>query len=571
MSKNDEFYLDNVDRNKKFQLDKTFIENETIKSMPILHDDDILKTSRMNYDDMMRNGTIYYISDLHLDYKIAKKFPKSVSKGKITEYIASIVDSLLLEYEKGPFLNKYMLIGGDVSYSFEISKLFYQILADKISFRKRNVIVILGNHEYWEENNVSDTIEKYKKLLDSLEITFLHNELLCCEVFNQYKINEEDMLNASEEELRQKYLNCGMFILGGTGFSGLNAKYNANIGLYRSAIKTIDEDMQQSTRFERLYLKIKSVLNDRNVIVFTHTPKSDWSSDNYNCNWVYVYGHNHQNEYYKDELRTIYADNQVGYNGTDFTLKHFYLSRKYNIFKYYKDGIYCITIDEYKSFYRGMGMQITYNRKDGNIYMLKRDGLLCFILKNDKEILYLLEGGNRRKLNIQDINYYFDNMTFYSRKIKETTKKFNDFLKEVSSYVKSFGGYGTIHGCIVDIDFYNHLYINPYDATITPYFALSIIDKYVYKDLGKMLSNNCPELYLNYKKMINDKNEIMIRNNNEIKLSDFEHYENTDIYKTSRIMKALQYLVDDDIIRIWNDNLINEKEQIENILIEEKK
>ena len=55
---------------------------------------------------------------------------------------------------------------------------------------------------------MSDTIEKYKKLLDSLEITFLHNELLCCEVFNQYKTNEEDMLNASEQELRQKYLNC---------------------------------------------------------------------------------------------------------------------------------------------------------------------------------------------------------------------------------------------------------------------------------------------------------------------------------------------------------------------------
>lgn len=77
-------------------------------------------------------------------------------------------------------------------------------------------------------------------------------------------------------------------------------------------------------------------------------------------------------------------------------------------------------------------------------------------------------------------------------------------------------------------------------------------------------------LYL-YQQMTKEERGIILKKNNEIKVYDFEHYEDTAIYRESRIMKSLQYLINDNIIRLWNDNLITNKENLETLLIENKK
>ena len=61
---------------------------------------------------------------------------------------------------------------------------------------------------------------------------------------------------------------------------------------------------------------------------------------------------------------------------------------------------------------------------------------------------------------------------------------------------------GRAHGCIVDLDFNNHLFLNPFDGTITPYYALSTEDKIIYKSVESLIANKRPEMLEEYRKKI---------------------------------------------------------------------
>ena len=50
-----------------------------------------------------------------------------------------------------------------------------------------------------------------------------------------------------------------------------------------------------------------------------------WTEERYNKQWIYVSGHTHQNEYYNDEEKEVYSDNQIGYASMNIYLKYFYV------------------------------------------------------------------------------------------------------------------------------------------------------------------------------------------------------------------------------------------------------
>ena len=102
-----------------------------------------------------------------------------------------------------------------------------------------------------------------------------------------------------------------------------------------------------------------------------------------------------------------------------------------------------------------------------------------------------------------------------------------------------------------------------------------------------MLEYNCPEIFEKYKAILNDKNQtnnLIIYNNKNSNETIF--VSSTEIYKNSNIMKTIQYLIVNNIIRIWNDDLISKRnnkltlknlnsfdnydEEVENIKIESK-
>src|SRR5690606_15987886 len=113
--------------------------------------------------------------------------------------------------------------------------------------------------------------------------------------FEYETLSEHDLQSMSIKSLHSKCQSRPLVILGGLGFSGYEKKFNANMGIYRNAITNILDDMSFTKRFEKIYEKLKEALSDRTVIVFTHMPKSNWSIDAYQHNWIYVSGHTHRN------------------------------------------------------------------------------------------------------------------------------------------------------------------------------------------------------------------------------------------------------------------------------------
>ena len=501
---------------------------------------------------------VAYVSDIHLLHRY--DVSKCVTY-EDAEFVNQIITDTICDYDC-----KIKLIAGDVASDFDTYTRFIKVLLSKKKygfFNGDNQFFVLGNHELWPFSgiNLDDIVKKYKSLFAPEHGLYLvHNNLY----YFTNEVNEvttEELQSISNEELRNKLRNAYLIIFGGIGFAGENEKFNACQGIYRNAIDR-NEEIHQSEVFRLLYEKVVNSLYDKNVIILTHNPTTDWTKNPiFKQGFVYVNGHNHRNYFYDDGIKRIYADNQIGYKQKDIIMKSLSINMEYDWFSDYKDGVYEIEREDYITFYRGFKEYITFNRPYDKLYMLKHDGVYMFLLRSVKGSLQILNGGAIRNANGYDVDYYYDNMVRYSQSVKMFLSEYGEFQKKVSKDIKAIGGSGKIHGSIVDIDFYNHLYLNPLDGTVTPYFAYSIVDKYVYKNLPSLLKKECPRLYLNYLDKLKEKEtskELVAFNNKVVINTKTVFDENTDIYRISRIMKGLQYTTQNNIIRLWNPNLVNE-------------
>lgn len=511
------------------------------------------------------NRRIYYISDIHLNYKLQMQFKDRATENDVKFYIEQLVSQLVktrTEYNPHDFL----IIAGDVSYNFKISEIFYTELVKK--WDPKNIVAILGNHELWDYganekvHNAENIIEKYRKLFDRLGVQFLQNDLLIATgdyITEVNVIKEKEILANTAEWLTEKCKTSRLTIFGGIGFSGENVAFNATKGIYRATIDSLEIDKQYTKDFVGVYDKIKEALNSMKVVVLTHMPYTDWSKEEPIANWIYVCGHTHINEYYIDENKTLYADNQVGYYTKSMGLKHFEITKHYDFFSDYEDGIYEISREKYIDFNRGLNVKIAFNRSEGQIFMLKREGIYCFLYRGDTGEIYLLKGGSNRKLEHQDIQYYYESMTIYKKAMEFIMHDYHDALKHISSQIKKIGGYGHIHGCIVDIDELNHVYLNPIDGKIICYWASAINRRYEYPSFAALLQAEREDIYLTYlKKSIEGKDEMQIFENGEVTF-DLENVmlvSDTSMYKPSNMFRSLQYMFDVNIIREWNEEVV---------------
>lgn len=519
-----------------------------------------------NEDCSIDEEIIYYISDLHLDHKILKKFPHYATEKEITMFITKLVDKMVSSVKH----QGKLLITGDISYQYEICKIFYTELIKK--WNGFNIIVTLGNHELWDGDStgllenceMNKIIKQYRDMFNELGITLLHNDLLIEQrngIFIKKRIllHEEDILKLEIEELQRLCDSAPTLYFGGIGFSGYNKHFNANMGIYRSAIKTLEEDIKYTRQFEKIYNKIVNALSRKKVVVMTHMEKENWSTSDYQSNWIYVHGHTHKNMFEIDSKKTVYADNQIGYYKKGMGLKYFYLSNLYDIFQLYEDGKYVITREQYKDFYRGKRIHMSFSDKIGTIYMLKRCGIYCFIYSINNK-LYLLDGGRKRSLN-NNLDYYYKNLITYAKYINNLFKGYNQTLEIISKNVKKIGGMGKIHGCIVDIDAFNHIYLNPNDGSITAYYATSVFDKWVFPNIQALLKVKRKDLYNQYLiKRNSDTNFFQINTKEYVK--NIHYVEDTFIYKPSNIIKTLQYTSFNNVVRLWNDDILKLNKKI---------
>ena len=507
---------------------------------------------------------IDYISDLHLMHRIQNAGCRSLEDAiyvlqKIVNTIAHEAGSLLL-------------INGDVASDIEIFQLFVKLLS-KALHRSTQVVFTLGNHELWSFPGfeIEQIVSKYRTLLEEYGMYLLHNDLFYkedCGLLADpstgiHLIQYHDLCQMNEAQISDRLRSARYVILGGLGFSGYNMEFNANNGIYRMTMDRATE-IKESRIFEDLYNRVRPILANKNTIILTHTPKKDWCREaDPDKNYVYVSGHTHRNFFHDDGEYRVYSDNQVGYHSENPHLKSFLLDNDYDCFSDYEDGIFEITSEQYNDFYRGKNISMTFQRKVNILYMLKKNGYYCFIHKSRSGSLTILNGGAMKKLEIQDIQYYYDNMDAMVSTIKTPIDKFTSFQKHIADMVKRIGGVGTIHGSIIDIDFYNHIYVNPFDLTITGYWASDVINKIVYPSIPALLEKNCPAIFGKYVKLFksNSENPLALKQQTNVaKLPQI--YLDTDIYKASREIKKMQKL-SSNILSSWYEDTLLKKSQIE--------
>ena len=501
---------------------------------------------------------IEYISDIHLLHRIAVW--KCQTKEDVIYHIKLVADKIG---------NGIKLIGGDIASDFELYSYFIkQLPSSSFSY----YFLTLGNHELWPFAGQSlDTIvQKYRDLLCRKGMYLVHNNLYCFSFDSVREITTEELLCMDRNELRERTRDANLVIFGGIGFSGQNNEFNANQGIYRGVIDR-EREKEESDLFYKIYKKVADYLSDKHVIVLTHMPMKDWAGgdEKERNGFVYVSGHNHRNYYYDDGVKRIYADNQIGYKQKDFSFKHLSIDMEYDWFSDYEDGIYEISRNDYEKFYKGINNDLQFNREFGKLYMLKKEQTYMFLMEKENGSLFTLNGGVIKKTDGHNIDYYYQNLISYATSVKLFLSGYNNYQKKVAQEIRRIGGYGSIHGCIVDIDYYNHLFINPLDGKITAYYALSMTDKDVYKNLASLLKEKCCGLYSNYQMLTSSKceNKLMVIGEEQKISTRKKKVSDTQIYKISRIIKGLQYTTQYNVVRVWNDEFLGDPSEEKGKLI----
>lgn len=507
-------------------------------------------------EDNDYSGTVSYVTDIHLLHRF------EAYKCKSQDDINYVITKIAKDLDEGA--TSVNLIGGDTSSDFEIFKIFVSNLAKYR--RKGDFFFTLGNHELWglSEENLDTIVAKYKDVIDHYGQGRMHlvqNNIFFADS-KWEEISEEELSSMSLKDLRERTRRASIIIFGGLGFAGMNDEFNADNGIY---MDVLDRDLEylHTTKFFALHEKVTEALHGKNLIVLSHTPMRDWGGKDIHAREgvVYINGHSHRNFFYDDGRKRIYADNQIGYRGKAVSFKRFGIDFNYDWFVDYKDGIYEITKEDYENFYRGVREYLTFNRQYDKLFMIKREKTYMFLMRTEKGSMLILNGGSIKRAGNHSLEYFYENLAKYAESVKLFLADYDSFQKKISSEIRNIGGDGTIHGSIVDIDYYNHLYINPLDGTVTPYQAYSMVSKNVYDNLPSLLKYECPDLFSNYEMLIGSKEAdgALVVHDETYQLSNETlHVVDTDMYRISRILKGLQFTTKYNIVRLWNDAFVGE-------------
>ena len=296
-----------------------------------------------------------------------------------------------------------------------------------------------------------------------------------------------------------------------------------------------------------------------------------------------------------DALREFVKEN----NSTDFCYSD------------YGNGIHNITVDDYWTYLKTIDLKNKFRVKPqfsntNSVIMIKKNDYAMFLSVSTNGKLFIFNGASRKKAT-HNPQYYYDNMEKYVSAVIQRFNVYWDALKLVSDQIKSlepseeylrknyYSKYidrckrlnitpltfnkwykeeeynyklsGRMHGCIVDIDFQNHIYINPYDGKIVPYSARNMYDKNVYENIQTLIADKRPE-YLESLSELNKKNssslllkvknsapEIITKKKDQLTRKIVKEY-STDMYQVSNRLTVLQKVYDSKLIQVWYDELL---------------
>ena len=506
---------------------------------------------------------IYYITDIHLEWHLKDDDRLS----SLQDIVSSIMPSDLknrIKNNKGDYL---VVFGGDIANTLDLSTRFYTLFVDSCKKLNKNshvpIFAVMGNHEYSEFDMIDEADLAYRRMFESIGITLLTNE---------YKV-------VKLGDLRKD----NIMLVGGTGFAKYEEYYNCEhiIGPRSLSRK---EEIHQSEIFLSVYERALNnpITAGAPIIVLTHYPLHCWMPDykkSMKKNCLYFNGHNHRNELYVKDGYHLYANNQVGYKEkAKIVLKKVLNGTVANPFIQYGDGAYEITPDRYILFlqYCGEGsdsvslIKKQLKKNQAKFYMIKKSGFYGFFIMDENNGAYICYGSKCKKIShCSDIQYFYQNFTVVVYRYMLSLLPYRAAEEKISAAVKRLGLDGTIHGAIIDLDFYNHIMLNP-DGTITiyysPYFGmvkeydsfegyLSTTENKKALSTYKQEKEGCLKPLAIYNGISEDK---------EINSVDTSEY---SLYGLSRKIKNIERLFTNNVLRDWNESFIEYKsiEQVKKI------
>ena len=509
---------------------------------------------------------IHYISDIHIDHQLRLTgTPYTETVGRIRRMTDGLVASRRDE--------DLFLLAGDIAPSVRGAEAFLDAYGLSLGEEGRmgTMLCVLGNHELWsgqvpESNSPFDldaTVDEYRAAFRRHGAMLLENDL-----YIEYRdsrfgriIDEETLLSAEDGDLGLLLGNCRLIVLGGCGYSGIGD------GIKVDLLNGGAADAERSARFRRLHDKLLRCAGGQRVVVLTHYPLGEWSIGSGNPEWVYVSGHTHRNTFSEGAGRpTVLADGQIGYRPSKWGYRTYALDTTgcCDPLADADDGIYEVDARLYEDFNRARGIDMSKFNRDGRVFALKRGGTYMFVHRGeDGGNLHLLAGGRITNLSRADIGYYYRNLQEYSERVERLFAPYYSALAAISEEVKRIGGYGSIHGSIVDIDFFNHIYLDPLDGSLTPYYAESTEERAVYDSVERLLKGS-PFIDGSIKRGF-----LRARKRGELAMIAGAKTEyrpnpalapvlNTDkvMYAKSNAMKSVQYLLERNVVRVWNDRVL---------------
>jgi hypothetical protein len=398
-------------------------------------------------------------------------------------------------------------------------------------------------------------------------MTLLHNELIM-RVPGQSDIvfGSDKLLDPSATDSLVDAANKASIVLfGGIGFSALSPDFNFESGIYRHAIRTADQESEQSWLVDEMHHRLVQLFGRRTVVFLTHMPIWCWSKSAPNRNWVYVSGHTHHNGLEVWGRGGHFHDAQVAYDMDGMLLGHFSTPRTRDIFWRYGDGAYRISHAQYREFNRDLGIYCRFNRQ-GEVLMLKRGGYYLFLVRYEGKV-YRLAGGAIHSLGSWDVGSMYDALALYAEASKAIFSGYQATLNKISEEIRSFGGYGTVHGSIVDIDFYNHVYVDPLGEGVRYYFSTSPSpeDRIEFEDMRSLLREMKPELLPAYEREASKQgHELEPATEGLSAIRQFDDALVRTTYARSRLARSFQYLFEANVVRTWDKGILEALAKIAN-------
>lgn len=406
-----------------------------------------------------------------------------------------------------------------------------------------NIFVVLGNHELNDFISIEEAVNFYKEFFNKEKIWFLHNSKL-----SSRKVN----------------------IFGGIGFAKFNTKYNANNLCSTNPPISREQEILESEKFLRdYYCALNESIKDNKVLmVISHYPVKDWlPSEEYSSICVYFNGHSHQNKIIHTNLVQVYSDNQIGYKKKNIKFKHVNLGVNYNPFIEYKDGYYEISIMQYEQFllHKGASVQSTVlidnQIKSGfsKFYMIKRSSFYGFFVVNQKTGTKICEGGRLKTISkIKHIEYFYNCFSQVVNKYLSAFAPYRRVQEQISNELKQMGFDGTIHGCIIDVDYFFHILLDPLDGKLTYYYSPFFGAVKTFNSFKQLVCDLKKNESFEFKtNLINGSSEFLLLQPTEIIEKNVENIMFVDrknsIYALSAKINQIQRLFNYNILRVWNE------------------